>query len=97
MLTMCSRAARATPRGANALRQPFHLTADGWKSSFITDEKPPIEVVRDHERASGATDRCGVSDPNVRRPTDRRTGGMQRVVPDAVNSVFHISPSARVE
>jgi hypothetical protein len=32
---------------------PFDPTADGRQSGFVTDEKPPIEVVGNHERARG--------------------------------------------
>jgi hypothetical protein len=64
--------------GANALRQAFDPTADGRQGGFVTDEQPPIEVVRNHERASGAADRYAVSDLGLFCPLDRRTGGMQR-------------------
>ena len=47
--------------GANALCQAFDPTADGREGGFVTDEKPPIEVVRNHERASGPRSH-GVSD-----------------------------------
>ena len=66
--------------GANALCQAFDPTADGRQGGFVTDEKPPIEVVRNHERASGAADRYDVSDLSLLCPADRRTGRMQRNV-----------------
>jgi hypothetical protein len=69
---------RRKREGANALCQAFDPTADGRQSGFVTDEEPPIEIVRNHERASGAADRYGVSDLSLLRPADRRTGRMQR-------------------
>ena len=64
----------------NALRQAFDPTADGREGGFVTDEKPPIEVVRNHERASGAADLYDVPDLSLLCPVDRRTGRMQRNV-----------------
>jgi len=66
--------------GANALRHSFDTTADGRQSGFVTDEKPPIEIVRNHERTSGAADLYDISDLSLLCPTDRRTGRMQRNV-----------------
>ena len=66
--------------GANALCQAFNPTADGRQGGFVTDEEPPVEVVRYHERASGAADRYDVSDLSLLCPADRRTGRMQRNV-----------------
>jgi hypothetical protein len=48
--------------GANARWQGFDPAADGRQGSLVTDEKPPLEVVRDHERALRAADLDGVSD-----------------------------------
>src|SRR5271155_3733756 len=66
--------------GANALCQAFDPAADGRQGGFVTDEKPPIEVVSNHERASGAADPYDVSDLSLLRPVDCRSGGMQRNV-----------------
>ena len=66
--------------GANALCQGFNLTADGWQSCFVADEKPPIKGIRNHERASGAADLYDVPDLSLLCPVDRRTGRMQRNV-----------------
>jgi hypothetical protein len=66
--------------GANALSQAFNPAADGRQSRFVTDEKPPIEGIRNHERASGAADLYDGSDLSLFCPADRRTGWMHRDV-----------------
>src|ERR1700728_505405 len=63
---------------ANTVHQAFNAAANGWQGGLVADQKPPIEVVRDHQRASRAADIDGVSDLSLLRPADRWTGGMQR-------------------
>ena len=65
---------------ANTLCQIFDAAADGRQRGFVTDEKPPIEVGRDQERASRAADLYGFSDLDLLRPPDRRSSGVQRDV-----------------
>jgi hypothetical protein len=60
--------------------KPSTPTADGRQGRFVTDEKPPIEIVRNHERASGAADLYHVPGLSLLCPPDRRTGRMQRNV-----------------
>ena len=66
--------------GANTLCQAFYPTADRRQGGFVTDEKPPVEIVRNHERASRAADFYDISDLSLLCPVDRRTGRMQRNV-----------------
>lgn len=63
--------------GANALCQAFDPAADGRQGGLVADKKPSIERVRDHQRAAGAADLDGVSDPSLLRPADRRPRRMQ--------------------
>src|SRR5580698_1486719 len=61
----------------NALCQTFNPTANRRQRGFVTNQKPPIEVVGNYKRASGAADLYRVSNLCLLCPVNCRTSRMQ--------------------